>query len=175
MTKKNEKGLTDNQQLFADYYLANGCNGKQAYKGIRPNVKDNTAEVEASKYLRNPKVLAYIEERQKELQEKTHVTQEYVIMNLKEMVERCMKHKPVMVFNPIDKVYEQKTEELFDADGNSAGEAGVYTFDSMGANKALELLGKTLGMFTDKVENTAPVVVNINYDYGDDEDGDTDS
>lgn len=167
MAKKNENGLTDNQQFFADYYLANGLNGKQAYKRIRPNVKDSTAEVEASKYLRNPKVLEYIEERQKELQEKTKVTQEYVILNLKEMVERCMKHKPVMVFNPIYKVYEQKTEELFDAEGNPAGEAGVYTFDSIGANKALELLGKHLGMFNDKNDNNVPTIININYDYGD--------
>ncbi len=31
---------------------------------------------------------------------------------------------------------------------------GEYTFDSIGANKALELLGKTLGIYIDKTNNT---------------------
>ena len=156
-----ENEMNNNQQLFADYYLANGCNGKQAYKAIHPKAKDSTAEVEASRLLRNPKVSAYIEERQKKLQEKTQVTQEYVIGGLKEVAERCLKHKPVMVFNPISKEMEQKTETLYDADGNVAGEAGVYTFDSIGANKALELLGKTLGLYTDKKEITGGCIVEL--------------
>lgn len=170
MAKVNENGLTDNQQKFADYYLANGCNAKQAYIDVYGGENEKSAESNSSRMIRNDKVRAYIEKRQKELEEKTKVTQEYVITNLKEMVERCMKHKPVMVFNPIEKAYEQRTEELFDAEGNPAGEAGVYTFDSIGANKALELLGKSLGMFKDKVESTTPTVININYDYGEEND-----
>ena len=166
MARQNENGLTENQQKFADYYLSNGCNAKQAYKQVHPKCNENTAEVEGSRYLRKPKLDEYIRKRQKEIQESTQVTQEYVIMNLKEMVERCMKHKPVMYYDPITKSMEQKTERLFDEDGNFAGTAGVYQFDSIGANKALELLGKTLGMFKDKVENTTPTVININYDYG---------
>lgn len=172
MAKVNENGLTDNQQKFADYYLSNGCNAKQAYIEVYGTKKENVAESSASRLLRNVKVSAYIEDRQKKIQEETQVTQEYVIKNLKEMVERCMKHKPVLVFNPVEKCMEQKTEELFDSEGNHAGYAGVYTFDSIGANKALEMLGKTLGLFKDKSENVLPTIININYDYGDGNAGD---
>lgn len=167
MAKVNKNGLTDNQQRFADYYLSNGCNAKQSYIFAYGVKNEKSAESLSSKMLRNVKVSAYIEQRQKDLQEATQVTQEYVIKNLKEVAERCMKHKPVMVFNPGEKCYEQKQEELFDEDGNSAGYTGVYEFDSAGANKALELLGKTLGLFNDKADNTVPTIINVNYDYGD--------
>jgi len=170
LAKVNKNGLTDNQQRFADYYLSNGCNAKQAYISAYGVKNEKSAESLSSKMLRNVKVSAYIEQRQKDLQEATQVTQEYVIKNLKEVAERCMKHKPVMVFNPVEKCYEQKQEELFDEDGNSAGYTGVYTFDSMGANRALELLGKTLGMFSDKSDNNVPTVINISYDYGENND-----
>ena len=36
--------------------------------------------------------------------------------------------------------------------------------------KALELLGKHLGMFVDKIELDADMELNINIDYGDDND-----
>ena len=31
---------------------------------------------------------------------------------------------------------------------------GEYVYDSIGVNKALELLGKTLGIYIDKTDNT---------------------
>lgn len=161
MANKNENGLTANQQLFADYYFIYNCNAKKAYMVAYNVTNEKTAEVNASKLLRNAKVCAYIEKRQQELQEATTVTQEYVIGGLKEVAERCLKRKPVMVFNPISKELEQKTETLYDADGNVAGEAGVYTFDSIGANKALELLGKTLGLYTDKKEISGGCIVEL--------------
>ena len=89
--------------------------------------------------LKNAHVHEYILKRQAELQEKTQVTQEYCIMNLKEVVERSLQHKPVMEFN---------------RETNRLEPTGEFVFDSTGANKALELLGKTLGIYVDKTDNT---------------------
>lgn len=144
MAKVNQNGLTDKQQLFADYYLANNCNAKQAYiKAYGKQKTDNVAESQASRLLRNVKVLNYVNQRQKQLQEETYVTQEYVIKGLKEVAERCLQHKPVMEYDYENKEMVQATDEN--------GE-GIYQFDSNGANKAFELLGKTLGLFKDKKE-----------------------
>lgn len=138
MANKNENNLTINQQKFADYYLANGCNATQAYADIYPRASIATAQQNGCKLLKQQYVHDYITKRQLELQEKTHVTQEYCIMNLKEVVERSLQHKPVMEFN-------RTTGQL--------EETGEYQFDSIGANKALELLGKTLGIYIDKTDN----------------------
>lgn len=137
--EKNKNNLTDNQQKFADYYLANGCNATQAYLSTYPKASDDTARVNSCRLMKNRYVHDYIEKRQLELQEKTHVTQEYCIMNLKEVVERSLQHKPVLEFNKLTGQFE---------------ETGEFQFDSTGANKALELLGKTLGIYIDKTDNT---------------------
>jgi len=46
--------------------------------------------------------------------------------------------------------------EVTDAEGNRTG---VYTYQGAVANKALELLGRNIGMFKD---DKAPVQVNVN-------------
>ena len=139
MAEKNKNNLTQNQQKFAYYYLANGCNATRAYQDTYPRASKETAQQNGCKLLKQCYVHDYITKRQLELQEKTHVTQEYCIMNLKEVVERALQHKPVMAYN-------KTTGEM--------EETGEYQFDSIGANKALELLGKTLGIYIDKTDNT---------------------
>lgn len=146
MAKLNDNGLTDNQQKFADYYLANGCNATRAYMDVYSNASIATAQVNACKMLKRKNVHDYITNRQLELQEKTHVTQEYCIMNLKEVVERSLQHKPVMEFN-------RETGQM--------EETGEYQYDSLGVNKALELLGKTLGIYVDKTDTTLNASTNL--------------
>ena len=57
-------------QRFAKAYIQNGCNGKQAYLSISPNVTPHVAEVQASEYLRKPEVLKTIEFELNDLNEK---------------------------------------------------------------------------------------------------------
>jgi phage terminase small subunit len=71
---------------------------------------------------------------------------------LRENLERAMQRKPVL-----------------DKEGN---EIGVYVYDGHVANKSLELMGKELGMFKDKVEvsggrepiKQVTVVKHVRYD-----------
>ena len=62
------------------------------------------------------------------------VNKGWVIDRLKKVVERCMQAEPVM--------------KMVDGELKETGE---YKFDSSGANKALELIGKELNMFQTKV------------------------
>jgi hypothetical protein len=61
--------------------------------------------------------------------EKASVDRAWVLERLKKVAERCLQEEPVMVR------------------GEPTGE---YKFDSAGANRALELLGKELGMFVER-------------------------
>lgn len=159
MAKVNKYGLTDKQQLFADYYLANNCNAKQAYIKSYGSKTERYAETQASRLMRNVKVAAYLEQRQAEIREKTTVTQEWIVEKLKQVVKRSLQEEPVMKFDYEEKALTQET--VLDDTGR---EIGVFTYDSAGANKALELLGKTLGIFKDKKELTTGeggIVINL--------------
>lgn len=71
--------------------------------------------------------------------ERVALSKEWVINRLIENVEKAMQARCVT-----------------DDDGNPVGE---YKYDGSVANKALELLGKEMGMFVERTEN-----VNINHD-----------
>jgi hypothetical protein len=68
--------------------------------------------------------------------ERTAITREWVIEHLRENVERAMQLRPVL-----------------DAKGNPVGE---FKHDASAANRALELLGKQLGMFVERREKGRP-------------------
>jgi phage terminase small subunit len=62
-----EKPLTNKRHLaFVDNLFLNNFNATLAYKAISQDVTDNTAAVQGSKLIRNPKVVAEITRRQKE-------------------------------------------------------------------------------------------------------------
>lgn len=68
--------------------------------------------------------------------EKTALTKEWVIERLRENVERAMQAAPAK-----------------DSNGNIVGD---YKWEGSVANRALELLGKELGMFIDRSEHGKP-------------------
>lgn len=61
----------------------------------------------------------------------------WVMKRLMQVADRCMQAEPVLMFNRSTGEYE---------------ETGEYKFDSAGANRSLELIGKELGMFVDRKE-----------------------
>jgi phage terminase small subunit len=123
--------LTAKQQRFVDEYLID-LNAKQA--AIRAGYSDKTAEVQASRLLSYAKIKQAIIEATKEMTERVHIDQDWVLARLKLISDRCVQETPV-----------------YDKDGNETGE---YRFDANGANRATELLGKHLAMFTDRSEIT---------------------
>ena len=74
--------LTPKQKIFADEYLID-LNATRAYKVAYPSCKkDEAAAVNGSKLLRNTKVAEYIQERMKEREKRTEITQDMVLQEL---------------------------------------------------------------------------------------------
>lgn len=133
--------LTPKQQRFVVEYLID-LNGKRAYKTVYGGA-DNVAASAGSRLLKNVKVSAAIAQAQRAHEQALEITQDYVLRNVKEILERCMQRAPVMVRD--GKALKQAT----DADGQH-----IWQFDAKGAIGAVTLLGKHKGMFTDRVAVT---------------------
>lgn len=129
---KNHAELTPKQQRFIQEYLID-LNGAQA--AIRAGYAPGSAKVRASRLLDNPAVADAIAARRAVLEQETGVTQQWVLQKLRENVERAMQAEPVL-----------------DREGKETGE---YRYDGAVANSALNLLGKHLGMFGDRLDLTS--------------------
>lgn len=127
--------LTDKQKEFVRQYLVD-LNATQA--AIRAGYSERTASRIGPQLLGKTCVREAIEKAQAKRAQRVEVTQDYVLANLVEVVERTMQRAPVL---------DRKGEQVTDEEGRA-----VWTFDAKGANRALELLGKHLGIFTDKVK-----------------------
>lgn len=127
--------LTDKQKDFVRQYLVD-LNATQA--AIRAGYSVKTAYRQGADLLQKTSIREAIEKAQAKRARRVEVTQDYVLSNLVEVVERTMQRAPVT---------DRKGEQVTDEEGRA-----VWTFDAKGANRALELLGKHLGIFTDKVK-----------------------
>lgn len=130
--------LTDKQRKFCEEYLID-LNATQA--AIRAGYSEKTAQEMGSENLSKPIISEYIAACQKEIRERTNITQDWVVNRLKEISDRCMQAEPVMAWI-----------------GGEYVESGEYKFDSSGATRATELLGKHIGIFEkDNRQKVAPV------------------
>ena len=125
--------LAGKQELFCQEYVVD-YNGTQA--AIRAGYKEKSARVTASKLLTNANILARVHEIQKDQLDRLALSQDFVVLQLLETYKCCREPSPVLQYDP-------STGEM--------EETGMYQFDSKGALRALELLGKHLGMFNDKL------------------------
>ena len=155
--------LTPKQMRFVDEWLID-FNGKQA--AIRAGYSAKTAEVTAAKLLRNVKVQAEIARRQKDLQRRTEVTQDRVVKELARSAfaniadyvrvetQTCTKDDGTETTYQI--VMLSETEDL-SADQRAALATVKQSVNGVEIKlhdkiKALELLGRHIGMFNDKLE-----------------------
>lgn len=115
----------------------------KAQDGIKAAVKagysEKSANHSSAKMLRNPLVIAEIAKQYQIIANAAKLTPKWVLDQLQTIVKRCMQSEPV-----------------YDSNGEPTGE---YRFDSKGANTALGLIGKHLGMFTDRLELSGHVSV----------------
>lgn len=180
-----EKKMTSAQKRFCDEYLID-LNATRAYKVAYHCKKDETASAAGSRMLGNVKVQEYISKKQKEIEKRTEITQDKVI---KELANIAFSNGTDFA-QIVERQYE---ENIYDDDGNCIGTkpkkykcleltatekltdeqkaaiAGIKqttngieikTNDKV---KALELLGKHLGIFNEKLElsQDKPFEVNI--------------
>jgi phage terminase small subunit len=121
--------LTPKQEAFCQEYLVD-LNATQA--AIRAGYSEKTARQIADENLSKPYLAARVQELMAARAERTQLSADWVLDRLKEVAERSMQREPVR--------------------DRSGKETGEYRFDSSGANRALELLGKHLGIFKEQVD-----------------------
>ena len=137
--------LQERHQRFVEEYCVD-FNGAQA--AIRAGYSATRANRQAYVLLQREDVQQAIAEAQQARAERVKVSQDWVLRRLVENVERAMQNEPVR-----------------DSEGN---ETGIYTYQGHVANRALELLGKHLGMFKADSPNGEQGLV-IRIEYGDED------
>jgi phage terminase small subunit len=149
--------LTAKQKIFADEYLID-LNATRAYKVAYPRVKkDETARANSSRMLTNANVAVYVEKRMKDREKRTEITQDMV---LKELAK--IGFADVTDFVTIESKGSYKAVQVKSTDDMPGDKMGAIAGIKEGANgieiklndkgKALELIGRHLGMFKDKLE-----------------------
>nr|DAK35451.1 MAG TPA: Terminase small subunit [Caudoviricetes sp.] len=156
------------QDRFVDEWLID-FNGTQA--AIRAGYSPKTAAAAAARLLRNVNIQAEIARRQKDLQRRTEISQDRVVKELARIafadasdyacIETLTYENEDGTVSPVQIVSPKDTGAL--SDDQRAAIAGI----KQGANgieiklhdkiKALELLGRHIGMFNDKIEVRATV------------------
>lgn len=127
--------MNDKQERFCNEYLID-LNGTQA--AIRAGYSLKTARSIANELLTKPDIQNYIQELQEGIKKRNKISQDEIIQDLIEIKNRCMQNVPVMYFDKVDKEWKHEGAEI--------GEP-LYKFDSQGATKALDLLGKITGIY----------------------------
>ena len=126
--------ITPKQERFCQEYIVD-YNGAQA--AVRAGYAANSARKTASRLLTNADILARVRELQREQTARLALTQDYVLQQLVDTYRCCREPEPVLVYDP---------------DAGGMVESGKYQFDSKGALRALELIGKHLRMYQDKLK-----------------------
>lgn len=115
----------DRRERFCQEYVVD-YNATQA--AIRAGYSPHSARSQASRLLSNDNLRARVRELQAEQTARLCVTADWVVQRLVDVQARAMQAEPA-------------------PDGS-----GQYQFDSRGACRALELLGKHLGMYQDRLQ-----------------------
>lgn len=109
---------------FIDEYIKNGSNATKAYMIVRPAANPDSANVEGARLKKRlaqiPEFVEYEKEQRRKVSESTNITAQRVAAELA---------KIAFVEYPEDSAFEIRVSDK---------------------NKSLELLGKYLGMFTEK-------------------------
>ncbi|MEG1491621.1 MAG: terminase small subunit [Oscillospiraceae bacterium] len=126
--------LNDKQRRFVHELE---MDGNQTEAAKRAGYSEKTAAQQGSSLLRNPKVLAYKRARDTLAYLALGMDENRVALNITEIFNRCMAGKPHLSWDSEEKAWKPD---------------GIWLFDGKTALRALELMGKNLGMFADNVK-----------------------
>jgi phage terminase small subunit len=154
-----ERPLTAKQEAFVRAYLSNGRNASAAYREAykADGMSEASVNVEAWKLLQHPKIAPRLEEVIDRAAEKTNASAERVLSELTKMA----------FYDPADLVRTpiQKPEDIALLPEHVRRSIVGWGWDKMGnftlklADKrgSLELIGRHLGMFKDRLEHSGSI------------------
>ncbi len=120
--------LDDNEKLFCEVYVStHNHNGTTAYLEVYQTDTYGSAATLASRLLKKVNIQLYISHLMEQLSKGLRVSSSFVITSLMTNLSRCMQAEPVM--------------------GRDGEPIGIYNYNPNAANKAIELIGKHIGMF----------------------------
>lgn len=158
--------LTEKQKRFCEEYLID-LNGAQA--AIRSGYSKNTAKEIASENLTKPNIQEYLAQRQKELQEATGITQKRVLEEYAKVafldirkyytVDGALKSIHDLDDDAAGALAGVEVDDLYEGYGEERMQVGqtkkIKTYDKV---KALDSLGRHLGLFEKDNDQSKPVV-----------------
>lgn len=135
--------LTDRQKRFVDEYLVD-LDERQA--AIRAGYAPSGAGFTACRLMEREDVRAAIGEAMRRRNGRTGLTADEVIGDLRELRDICMGRKSVKVMTIVKNAREGTAEPV---------EVEGMMFEPAAANRALEMLGRHLQIFTDRMDMTS--------------------
>lgn len=139
--------MLDSHKRFSDKYFET-LNGTQS--AIYAGFSGDTAKQQAWQLLQRDDIQEYLQALRKEYSLKSGIDKEWIIERFKHISDACVVAKPVMI-----------------RDGKEWIESGEYEFDSSGANKATEMLGKIIGVF--EADNSQKDHITLRFDNSDEQ------
>lgn len=162
--------MTNAQKIFCNEYLID-LNATRAYKVAYPNCKkDSTARTNGSKLLTNTNIQSFINRKMEEREKRTEITQDMVIQELARIAfldirklyneNGNLKNIQDIDENTVKAISSLETLEEYEGYGKDREKIGdTQKVKLLDKTKALELLGKHLGIFKETNIN-----VNTNYE-----------
>ena len=145
--------MTEKQKRFCDEYLID-LNATQA--AIRAGYSERTAYSIGTENLRKPEISAYINSRMEEKNKELIADQDEVLKYLTSVMRGESTSEEIVVEGTGDGCSEARAIEKAPSEKDRL--------------KAAELLGKRYGLYTERIEEKVDMELNINVDYGDEED-----
>lgn len=148
------KGLNPKKRRFVAEYLKD-LNGTQA--AIRSGYAEATAKEQACRLLKEPQIQALVKKGMDKRSERTEITQDKVLIELSKIAFGNMRdvaswNESGVRFKPSDELTDDQAatiQEVTETTNQHGGSLKIKQHDKV---KALELIGRHLGMFKDKVE-----------------------
>ncbi|MEG1967225.1 MAG: terminase small subunit [Clostridia bacterium] len=147
--------LNERQKRFADEYLID-LNATQS--AIRAGYSPKTATKIGAENLTKPDIVEYIERRKKARIERTQITQDFVLEELMKIASAngtdfaSVGKRNRVTITPTDELVPEKRAAVASIKKGKNG-VELKTYDKL---KALELLGKHLGIFDNGAAKTVP-------------------